>query len=264
MSFILVTNDDGVDSPALPALVRALQERWPVRAVVPSRERSWIGKAISRWEDIRVECVEREGVEIYSVDGFPADCTQLGVHSLFEEKPDMVVSGINVGFNHGLAFFLSSGTVGGAAEGWIAGLPAIAFSAGVSRGHNAWAKKAWSEESGPLWARMSAIATEIVGDLRRVGFPEEADLLTVNIPEASDLGTPRVVTTLAKVGYDSLFRRQSEGLYVHDFSGGFSRVPELEGPDLETDAAGSVSITPVRLAHSVPLSEPRRRALERS
>jgi 5'-nucleotidase len=264
VSFILVTNDDGVDSPALPALVRALAKRWPVRAVVPSRERSWIGKAISRWEDIRVERVERDGVEIHSVDGFPADCTQLGVHSLFEEKPDMVVSGINVGFNHGLAFFLSSGTVGGASEGWIAGLPAIAFSAGVSRGHNAWAKQAWSEESGPLWARMSAIATDIVADVRSVGFPEEADVLTVNIPETAEVMTPRVVTTLAKVGYDSLFRRQSEGLYVHDFSGGFKRVPELEGTDLETDAGGFVSITPVRLAHSVPLSDPARRALERS
>jgi 5'-nucleotidase len=264
VSFILVINDDGVDSPALPALVRALAKRWPVRAVVPSRERSWIGKAISRWEDIRVERVERDGVEIHSVDGFPADCTQLGVHSLFEEKPDIVVSGINVGFNHGLAFFLSSGTVGGASEGWIAGLPAIAFSAGVSRGHNAWAKQAWSEESGPLWARMSAIATDILADVRNVGFPEEADVLTVNIPETAEVMTPRVVTTLAKVGYDSLFRRQSEGLYIHDFSGGFKRVPELEGTDLETDARGFVSITPVRLAHSVPLSDPARRALERS
>ena len=264
MSFILVTNDDGVDSPALPALVRALGERWPVRAVVPSRERSWIGKAISRWQDIRVERVERDGVEIHSVDGFPADCTQLGVHSLFEEKPDMVVSGINVGFNHGLAFFLSSGTVGAACEGWIAGLPAIAFSAGVCEGHNAWAKQAWSDQSGPLWTRLSAIAAEIVGDLRRVGFPEEADLLTVNLPETSDLKTPRVVTSLAKVGYDSLFRRRSEGLYVHDFAGGFRRVHELEGTDLETDADGRVSITPVRLAHSVPLPDATRLALERS
>jgi len=263
VSFILVTNDDGVDSPALPALVRALSERWPVRAVAPSRERSWIGKAISRWEDIRVAQVERDGVEIHSVDGFPADCTQLGVHSLFGEKPDMVVSGINIGFNHGLAFFLSSGTVGAAAEGWIAGLPAIAFSTGVSRGHNAWAKTAWSAESGPLWARISAIAAEIVADVRRVGFPEAADLLTVNIPEAADVTTPRVVTRLAKVGYDNLFRRESEGLYVHDFSGGFSRVRDLEGTDLETDARGFVSITPVRLAHSVPLPDATRRALER-
>jgi 5'-nucleotidase len=264
MSFILVTNDDGVDSPALPPLLRALGELAPVRAVVPSRERSWIGKAISRWEDIRVERVERDGLEIHSVDGFPADCTQLGVHSLFEERPEMVVSGINVGFNHGLAFFLSSGTVGAACEGWIAGLPAIAISTGVRRGHDAWAPKAWSEESGPLWERMSAIAADIVVDARRIGFPEDADLLNVNIPENADSSTPRVVTTLAKAGYDNLFRRQSEGLYVHDFSGGFSRVRELDGTDLETDTRGLVSITPVRLAHSVPLPGTTRRALERS
>jgi hypothetical protein len=86
----------------------------------------------------------------------------------------------------------------------------------------------------------------------------------VNIPEASDVETPRVVTALAKVGYDSLFRRQSEGLYVHDFSGGFSRMGALEGTDLETDQRGCVSITPVRLAHSVALPDAVRRALERS
>jgi 5'-nucleotidase len=235
-----------------------------VRAVVPSRERSWIGKAISRWEDIRVERVARDGVEIHCVDGFPADCTQLGVHSLFEERPDMVVSGINVGFNHGLAFFLSSGTVGAACEGWIAGLPAIAFSTGVSRNHRAWAPKAWSESSGPFWARMSGIAAEIVADVRRVGFPEEVDLLNVNMPASADLSTPRVVTTLAKVGYDSLFRRQGEGLFTHDFSGGFRRVPHLEGTDLEADGRGQVSITPVRLAHSAPLPDATRRALERA
>jgi len=102
-----------------------------------------------------------------------------------------------------------------------------------------------------------------VADVRRVGFPEAADLLTVNIPEAADVTTPRVVTRLAKVGYDNLFRRESEGLYVHDFSGGFSRVRDLEGTDLETDARGFVSITPVRLAHSVPLPDATRRALER-
>jgi broad specificity polyphosphatase/5'/3'-nucleotidase SurE len=111
---------------------------------------------------------------------------------------------------------------------------------------------------------MSVIAAEIVGDVRRVGFPEEADLLNVNIPESADLKTPRRVTTLAKAGYDNLFRRQSGGLYVHDFSGGFRRVRQLEGTDLETDRRGLVSITPVRLAHSVSLPVPTRRALERS
>ena len=125
---ILVTNDDGIDSPALVPLLRALSDVRPVRAVVPDRERSWIGKAITGFDEIRVSKIERGGFEIHVAGGFPADCTQLGVHSLFGEKPDMVVSGVNIGLNNGLAFFLSSGTVGAAAEGWIAGIPAIAFS----------------------------------------------------------------------------------------------------------------------------------------
>jgi len=124
MPFILVTNDDGYDSPSLVPLVRALSELAPVRAVVPASERSWIGKAISRFEDVTVERADREGCAIWRASGFPADCTQLGIHTLFDEKPELVVSGINVGFNHGLAFFCSSGTVGGAIEGWIAGIPA--------------------------------------------------------------------------------------------------------------------------------------------
>jgi broad specificity polyphosphatase/5'/3'-nucleotidase SurE len=111
---------------------------------------------------------------------------------------------------------------------------------------------------------MSSIAADIVAEVRRIGFPEDADLLNVNIPEGADVNTPRVVTTLAKVGYDNLFRRQSEGLYVHDFSGGFSRAHELGGTDLETDRRGFVSITPARLAHSVLLPDSTRRALERS
>ena len=116
MSFILVTNDDGYSSPSLVPLIRALAKLGRVRAVVPDRERSWIAKAITRWEDVRVERADRDGCEIWRTSGCPADCTQLGVHTLFGEAPKLVVSGINLGFNHGLAFFMSSGTVGGATE----------------------------------------------------------------------------------------------------------------------------------------------------
>jgi 5'-nucleotidase len=145
MSFLLVTNDDGVECPSLPPFLRALSKLAPVRAVVPARERSWIAKAITRFEAVATRRETRGGVEVVVADGFPADCTQLGVHSLFGERPEMVISGINVGYNHGRAFLLSSGTVGAAAEGWIAGLPALAFSTGDASRHEAWAKEAWSE-----------------------------------------------------------------------------------------------------------------------
>lgn len=265
MSFLLVTNDDGVDSPALVPFLRALGELAPVRAVVPDRERSWIGKAITRFEDLRVERVEREGLEIHTVDGYPADCAQLGAHSLFTERPEMVVSGINIGYNHGLAFLLSSGTVGAAAEGWIAGLPALAFSTGVAgRGaHRPWAREAWSRDAGPLWARASALAADVVRDVRRHGFPPEADLLNVNFPADATLETPRRVTALAKVAYESLFRERLRGRFVHDFQGGFRSLAGLEGTDLEAAREGAVAITPVRLAHGAEISEAARKALER-
>src|SRR5262249_20121791 len=131
MRTILITNDDGIDSPTLVPLVRALQALGQVRVVVPSVERSWIGKAITRFEPVKVLAVEREGIAMHAVSGSPADCVNLAVHTLYADRPDVVISGINTGLNFGLAFLLSSGTVGAAMEAWIAGLPALAFSMAI-------------------------------------------------------------------------------------------------------------------------------------
>src|SRR5262245_7815162 len=84
LGYILVTNDDGVESPALLPLVHQLRNLGEVRVAVPAKERSWIGKAISRWDELAVKSVVRDGIEILTVDGYPADCTNLAVHSLFE------------------------------------------------------------------------------------------------------------------------------------------------------------------------------------
>ncbi len=54
-----------------------------MKVVVPAQERSWVGKAITRFDEISVERIVREGIEVFVADGYPADCTQLGVHSLF-------------------------------------------------------------------------------------------------------------------------------------------------------------------------------------
>jgi 5'-nucleotidase len=258
-----VTNDDGVDSPALVPLLRALSDVRPVRAVVPDRERSWIGKAITRFDEIRVSKIERGGFEIHVAGGFPADCTQLGVHSLFGEKPDMVVSGVNIGLNNGLAFFLSSGTVGAAAEGWIAGIPAIAFSTGVTREHRPWAARVWDDQDDPVWERAAAIAADITRAVLESGYPDDVDLLNVNFREDATVESPRRVTDIAKVGYDNIFREASPGVFVHDFSTGLRLSGPVEGTDVGVILDGEVSITPVRLAHSTVLSAAERAALER-
>ena len=254
MSFILVTNDDGYDSPSLVPLMQALSALAPVRAVVPEKERSWIGKAISRFEDVRVERADREGCEIWKASGFPADCTQLGIHALFDEKPALVVSGINLGFNHGLAFFCSSGTVGGAVEGWIAGIPALAFSAGVVEDHATWSAEARTPEAQPDWVRAAALALDVTRVAKKHGLPAGADLVSVNFPWGAGVETPREVTRLARVGYDRVFQRRSEGVYFHEFGGIIRREPSLRDTDVVAAKRGVVSITPVRLAHSAELS----------
>ena len=90
--------------------------------------------------------------------GTPADCANLGIHSVFDTRPDLVVSGINIGLNHGLAFVMGRGTVGAATEGVIAGLPAIAFSIGVRGGHDAFTPYARSVEGSELWLRCAEVA----------------------------------------------------------------------------------------------------------
>jgi 5'-nucleotidase len=264
MGFILVTNDDGYDSPSLVPLIRALSRLGRVRAVVPDRERSWIGKAITRWEDVRVERADRDDCEIWRTSGCPADCTQLGVHALFGDKPDLVVSGINLGFNHGLAFFMSSGTVGGAVEGWIAGLPAIAVSTGVLEAHEDWSALARRPEAHDGWERAATLSAEVAETVRARGMPAGVDLLNVNFAWGAGPETPRELTELGRVGYDQVFYERAPGVYFHEFGGMVRRGDaSLRRADVVAPRRGVVSLTPVRLAHTAAVADADRAALER-
>lgn len=265
MSYILVTNDDGVDSPALLPLIHELSALGAIRVAVPARERSWIGKAISRWDELAVTKVVRDGIEILAVDGYPADCTNLAVHSLFGEKPELVVSGVNIGLNIGLGFFLSSGTIGAAMEGWIAGIPAIALSVGRVGEDRHWKTEAVANSDHPVWKRAARVGADVVRALRESGFPDDVDLISVNYPCDADLDTPRVLTELAVVGYDRLFRRKGEGVYVHDFDGALRDVESVPADsDIAVVRSGRVSITPIRLAHTAQVSKSLRARLERA
>lgn len=269
MGWILVTNDDGVDSPALVPLIRALEGLLPVRAVVPDRERSWIGKAVSRFDAVTVREVVREGARLWTATGFPADCTQLGIHTLFEEPPVLVVSGINVGFNHGLAFFCSSGTVGAATEGWIAGLPAIAASTGHVDDHATWAAQAGSDEARSGWDEAAALVAELAATALEHGLPEGADLLSVNFPWGCTRRSPRRFTRIGRVGYGQVFQPAADAAgddgarYRHEFGGMIRRETSLKGTDLAAARAGFVSLTPARLAHAAEVTDAERLAWER-
>src|SRR5512134_2542779 len=130
MPRILVTNDDGVHSEGIQALADALRALGEVTVIAPHQESSAIGHALTLRRPLRLERV-RDGV--YMVDGTPTDCVNIGVAILLKgELPDLVVSGINTGWNLG-DDVTYSGTVSGALEAALLGIPAIAVSLRRSR-----------------------------------------------------------------------------------------------------------------------------------
>lgn len=126
--FVLATNDDGIDSEFLRILVEELAKSFDVLTCAPDGERSWIGHAISRHAKLVPKKIKDFPSPAYALNGTPADCVNFACGHLVEEKPDLVVSGINLGYNITLPMILSSGTVGAALEGALLGFRAMAVS----------------------------------------------------------------------------------------------------------------------------------------
>lgn len=128
----LVTNDDGIESVFLHELVHALSaDGHELYVVAPKREQSWVGAAKSRNRPVHAAPGNRGfDCPTWIVDGTPSDGVNIAVGHLLPRtlSIDAVVSGINVGLNASLGFIIASGTIAGAWEGALHGLPAIAFS----------------------------------------------------------------------------------------------------------------------------------------
>lgn len=126
---ILVTNDDGIQSEGLWALVRELKAVAEVTVVAPEREQSAIGTAVSLFQVLKVRQIASlvPGVTTYAVEGTPGDCVILALGRLIDDDIDLVISGINLGPNVG-DDVLISGTVAGALQGYLHGCHALAVS----------------------------------------------------------------------------------------------------------------------------------------
>ncbi|MCX8071301.1 MAG: 5'/3'-nucleotidase SurE [Candidatus Binatia bacterium] len=260
MPHLLVTNDDGADSPTLGPFVEALSHWADVAVVVPAREKSWIGKAITRFAPVAVELTSRNGIAWAVVDGSPADCVNLAVHSLGWQRPDVVVSGINLGLNFGSAFVLSSGTVGAVLEGWIAGLPAIAFSMAIPNDAFGVQGEARNAVVGQCAERVAHVASEIARTLWETGFPDSVDVFSVNLPAEATLNTPRRVTTVTRTRYGPLFIADGSGRFRHRFS---YLEPLEDNGDVAVVSRGYVAITPLRIDFSATVPPGLRARLER-
>ena len=170
MKTILVTNDDGVRSEGIRALAEALTHLGEVTVVAPMQEASAIGHALTLRQPLRIETI---APRIFGIDGTPTDCVNLAISHVLKTKPDLIVSGINNGWNLG-DDVTYSGTVSGALEGALLGIPSIAVSTQNRRNQF---------EFGPS-AKAAATVAELV--LER-GIPTFI-FLNINVPYGPNKG----------------------------------------------------------------------------
>ena len=170
MRRILVTNDDGVHSEGIKALADALRHLAEVTVVAPIQEASAIGHALTLRRPLRIESV---GDNLFAVDGTPTDCVNIAITHVLKDKPDLIVSGINKGWNLG-DDVTYSGTVSGALEGALLSIPSIAVSAQRVRDET---------EFGPSAEAAAMIAAAV---LER-GLPKFT-LLNINVPRGKHKG----------------------------------------------------------------------------
>jgi len=245
MPRILVTNDDGVHAPGIKALAEAMRSLGEVFVIAPLGESSAIGHALTLTRPLRLERIDDR---TFGVDGTPTDSVILGVDKILHGLPDLVASGINPGYNLG-DDVTYSGTVAGALEGTLLGVPSIAVSLCRSREYD-FSQAAWAARA----------VAEIV--LAR-GLPSRT-FLNVNVPREKAAGFRVTVqgrrqqTTTVREGEDPRGRRyywieevvsdwtadeRSDIVAVRD---GFISVTPLQ-PDLTDNAAmASIEALPLR------------------
>src|SRR5687767_15921028 len=177
MPLILVTNDDGVTSEGIFALADAMKPLGDVVVVAPLQEASAIGHALTLRRPLRIESI-RDGV--YGVDGTPTDCVNLAIAIILKRVPDLVVSGINKGWNLG-DDITYSGTVSGALEGALLGTPGIAVSV----------KRTATYDFGPSADAGAKVARIVL----KHGLPPRS-FININVPAGMPKGLR--VTTQAK------------------------------------------------------------------
>ena len=170
MPQILVTNDDGVDSEGIHVLAEALAPLGEVTIVAPLQEASAIGHALTLRRPLRLESIRPD---VFAVDGTPTDCVNVAISHVLHGKPDLVVSGINKGWNLG-DDVTYSGTVAGALEGALLGIASIAISTRNKRG---------TFEFGPA----ARAAATVAGAVITKGLPPFT-LLNINVPFGPNKG----------------------------------------------------------------------------
>lgn len=239
---IVLTNDDGIDAPGLAAARRALEEVAEVLVVAPDRNRSGVGRSITFSERLSLE--ERpmaDGVPGYACSGTPVDCVRLVALGLMDFEPDLVFSGINHGENLG-DDITYSGTVAGAMEGIVIGVPGLAVSLSIERPWHAEEDLALHfEPVAEFAARLAGVAAE--------KLPPER-ILNINAPNlpAEELAGAGVTRLGRRLYRDELIEITDEdGTVTYDIYNNPPKHHYEEGTDLLAVERGEISVTPIHL-----------------
>jgi 5'-nucleotidase len=229
---ILIANDDGYLAPGLAALVRACEGLGELDVVAPEQNASGTSNSLTLNRPLSVYTAANG---ILYLNGTPSDCVHVALTGLLEHRPDLIVSGINQGANMG-DDTLYSGTVAAAMEGYLFGIPAIAFSQ-VEKG----------------WAHLDAaarVARDVIEQVLARAPARSPFLLNVNIPNHPDAhALPRVITRLGRRHASEAVIRQTsprgETMYWIGPAGDAREAGE--GTDFHATANGRVSITPLQV-----------------
>jgi len=230
----LVTNDDGVRAPGLLAVAQVLKELGEVTVIAPAENQSAKGHSLTVEEPIYLNSVELPGgLLAMALAATPATCVKVALAALLPRKPDLVVSGINFGYNAGMVTYVS-GTVAAAREAALQGIPAVASSLD-RRGH-------------PNY-QAAAEATLRVARLVKANGLDRGVLLNVNVPAGApgDLKGLRLTTQSAQSGTERYVEQKTPAgrrLFWNVY-----RDPrdDREGTDLWAIAQGYVAVTPLRV-----------------
>ncbi len=230
---ILIANDDGIYADGIYALWEAMQELGDVTVVAPDTEKSAVGHSITIADPIRIQEINRSGgFKGFAVDGTPADCVKIAVHSILGETPDVIVSGINAGANVGMSL-IYSGTISAATEGTILDIPSMAISFDSFKG-------------GDLTGSQE-VAKRLVKIILDKGIPR-GTLLNVNVP---DLPIDQIkgyqITRQGNIYFEDRFEKREDpsGRFYYWMTGKIINPDTTLESDGQAISEGFVSVTPV-------------------
>lgn len=235
---ILITNDDGIDSLGIRALIEVLHEDNELYVVAPDRERSATGHSLTLHKPLRIQSVDAgvPNTTSWQSTGTPTDCIKLALCSLLMDKGlDLVITGINHGPNLG-ADILYSGTVNAAIEGAIYSIPSIAIS--LTDGHH----------NDTNFKKAALFLKLFLKELPQLNLPPQT-VLNINFPPSAEPKLSNVkIAELGKRMYSDCYEKRVDprGKVYYWLSGD----PIEEGEDPDSDvmaiAGGCISVTPIQ------------------